>query len=324
MFETDQVPEAYLPKFAAQVNNWLGDMIRSGHIRGARKWATRLKKTVGSGQTDAGSYQLGERFVMLFLTEPKRLAVTSLDRDLSELVTPTGRRHYQIKQNGEAVAYARSLIDQQESLCQLFGTRLANNIQAAIEGLDAYETQAEFGAGRWRVRLMTIPTFHTHAFLIQKIENGEVAANGSYIYVISAPEWLRNLQERTMLDSKDFLLAFKGHKPILGVRQNNDQAKEQIKMAKKKQAKSESGDGGGNDAAKNVDDSGANKVSGLGKPLFASLIYPVTRDNSTGIGIGGGGGHVAGLGGPPEGVDPIFVMFTYPVPQKTKEDITNS
>jgi hypothetical protein len=340
MLETDKFPAAYLTKFASQVNNWLGDMIKSGHIHAPKKRPSKPNMPAGpDAQPAADSYQLGERFVMLFLNDPQVHAVRSLNHDLSELVTPTGRRHYQIKQNGDAVAYARSVIDEGESLCQLFATRLAENVHKAIEKLDEYESShPEFATKSWRVRLVTVPTFHTHAFLIQRIQTGnEVATSGSYIYVVSAPDWLRKLPRETMLNSRQFLMGFEGERPIIGLRAPSrvQRAKEQMNMQKKKQPKAKNpglkAAGFGGDAA------GANigLTPVLGNPLFASLIYPFVKDSEDDNGVGGGGGHIStlgggsghigALGGPPEGIDPLFVVFTYPVPPKPKKpDITNT
>lgn len=323
MLETDQFPAEYLPKFTSQVNNWLGDMIRDGQIPEAKEKTGKAKKAAGSAaQPKADSYQLGENFLMMFLNDPELHAVSSLDRDVSELVMPTGRRHYQINRNGRAIAYARSLIkgngsiEENESLCQLFPTTLAKKVQKAIRGLDAYERKhAQFAAKRWRVRLVTIPTFHTHAFLLQRIQNGdEEVTSGSFLWVVSTRPWLEKLTEGKMLSSRRFLLGFKDKAPILGVPQTPpQQSKEQTNMAKKK------GETTSSPASRNQKTSSA---SDLGRPIFASLIYPITNDSS-GTGISGGGGHIGTIGGPPEGVEPIFVMFTYPVPPKPmKQNIT--
>jgi len=315
MLETDKFSAEYLPNFTKQVNNWLGDMIESGHIRALSNGSLKRGKAAGSSaQPEAGSYELGERFLMLLLKHPEIHAVESLDRDLSELVTRTGRRHYQIKANHKAVAYARSLVSKNEALCQLFSTKLAGNIQDAILWLDEHERQhADFAAEPWRVRLITIPTFHTHAFLIQRARNGDPdATSGSYVYVISAPEWLHELPRGTLLSSREFLMGFAGAKPIIGIPAgtsvvNTSPIKEQTIMGKKKGAKAEQP---------------VSNQSGLGPPILASLIYPYIKSSD---GLAGEEGHRATLGGPPEGVDPVFVVFTYPVtPQSMKKDITGT
>jgi hypothetical protein len=314
MLEVDKFPAEYLSRFTGQVNNWLGEMIRSKRI------------------PDASSYHLGENFLMLFLNNPELHAINSLDRDVSELATPTGRRHYQIKTDKGAIAYARSCIDENESICQLFATKLACNVEKAIAALDDYErNHPEFASERWRVRMITIPTFHAHAFLIQRIQNDDdEATGGSYLYVISAPPRLNNLPRGKLLNSRQFLLGFKGERPIVGVSQPQNE-KERIDMATKKGAKAKTAMTGyqraggqsstalagppGKSPAIAGGEGHSNIGGELGRPIFASLIYPVTNDHP---GLGGGGGHIGALGGPPEGVDPIFVMFTYPVPPKKK------
>src|SRR5262249_39997729 len=139
--------------------------------------------------------------------------VNSLTKDLGDLVKLTGRRHHQLKFQKEALAYARSLVNEEETLCQLFATKLAPKVQDAIEWLDAHEDK--FAEGTWRVRLVTVPTYHTHAFLIQQLENGsDVSTGDSFIFVVSAPDW--NLPQQ-LLGTREFLLAFQDNVPIIGV-----------------------------------------------------------------------------------------------------------
>ena len=208
MLKTDDFPAEYLPALTEQINNWLGDMIRTRQLR--------LDRVTGSPSATADSFELGEQFLMAFLDDKKIRDANSLNQDLSNLVTPTGRRHHQLKYNKNALAYARSLIEKQETLCQLFATKLAPKIQDAIEWLDKHED--EF-AGTWRVRLVTVPTYHTHVFLIQELENGsDVSTGESYILVVSAPEWMQKLPSQTLMRTREFLMAFQSKVPIIGVR----------------------------------------------------------------------------------------------------------
>lgn len=208
MLKTDVFPDAHLGTLTEQINNWIGDMIRTGQLPPAKN---------GSAAENAAEYELGEQFLMVSMKDPEvYAAVESFDRDLGELVTLTGRRHHQLKYKQSAVAYARSLIDDNEALCQLFVTKLAPSVQAAIAWLDAHED--EFANGIWRVRLLTIPTFHTHAFLIQKVEEGsDVPISDSIVYVVSAPPWLNKLPSEQTLTTREFLNGFKGKSPIIGV-----------------------------------------------------------------------------------------------------------
>src|SRR6185295_8050940 len=125
-----------------------------------------------------------------------------------------------LKYKKRPLAYARSNIDRGEALCQLFATKLAAKVQDAIEWLDAHEDEfPEFAEATWRVRLVTIPTFHTHAFLIQQLGNGsDVATGESYIFVVSSPDWLERLPRQKLLRTREFLLAFQSKTPIIGVR----------------------------------------------------------------------------------------------------------
>lgn len=206
MLKTDDFPTAHLSKLTEQINDWLGDMIRT-------------RQMPSDDMTGSSSYELGEQFLMASIKDPEVRAVTSLDRDLGELVTLTGRRHHQLKFKHRAVAYARSLVPtdgQDETLCQLFATKLAPSVQKAIAWLDEHET--DFDSGSWRVRLVTIPTFHTHAFLIQKLDNGsDVTVGDSVVFVVSRPKWLDTLPKQTLLTSKEFLLGFKDKTPIVGI-----------------------------------------------------------------------------------------------------------
>ena len=69
------------------------------------------------------------------------------------------------------------------------------------------------------MRLVTIPTFHTHAFLIQEkgINGSDVASGDSYALVVSAPGWLDELPRQKLLTTKEFLLGFKDKTPIIGL-----------------------------------------------------------------------------------------------------------
>jgi len=215
MLKTDDFPAEHLQTLTKQINNWLGDMIRTGQLRMDRVTGSQSAAT-------ADSFELGEQFLMAFLDDKQIRDVNSLDRDLSDLVKPTGRRHHQLKYNKKALAYARSLVEKEETLCQLFATKLAPKIQDAIEWLD--EREDEFAGATWRVRLVTVPTYHTHAFLIQQLENGSNVSTGdSYILVVSAPEWMHSrLPSQTLLRTRDFLLAFRSKVPIIGVRGTTD------------------------------------------------------------------------------------------------------
>jgi len=216
MLKSDDFPPQHLKTLTEQINNWLGDMIRTRQLP--------LEDLDFESSATSGSFELGEHFLMAFLDDRKIRAAESLDRDLGELVTLTGRRHHQLKYKKKAVAYARSLVARDETLCQLFATKLAPKVDRAIAWLDAHEDQIpEFVESSWRVRLVTIPTFHTHVFLIQNVEDGsEVAVGESYIFVVSAPDWLERLQPRELMRTTEFLLAFQSKTPILGVRGTTD------------------------------------------------------------------------------------------------------
>jgi hypothetical protein len=218
MFKSDDFPQEHLATLAAQINSWLGDMIRSGHLPAARKSSGSVSSTDSDGEMDRTAFQLGEQFVMVSLNHPEVISIEQPNYDLRALVALTGRRHHQIKYGPDAIAYARSLVDDNENLCQLFATRLAQNVQKAMVQLDKYE-DGEFADGTWRVRLLTVPPFHTHAFFLQKVNDAnQVLEDDSQLFVISAPDWMERLRSHTLLSSSDFLSAFEGEKPIAGLR----------------------------------------------------------------------------------------------------------
>src|SRR5215467_5376810 len=118
MLKSDSFPPEHLKTLTEQVNSWLGEMIRSHQLR--------LDHLMGSESAmTTGKFELGEQFWMACLNDREIRDVNSLDRDLGELVKLTGRRHHQLKYNKRAMAYARSLVDEGDALCQLFATTLA-------------------------------------------------------------------------------------------------------------------------------------------------------------------------------------------------------
>jgi hypothetical protein len=212
MLKSDDFPKRHLKSLTQQIDNWLGDMIQNRRLP--------LSPKMEAEQTiDLDSFELGEQFLMVCLNNPQIHAVRSVDRDLGELVTLTRRRHHQLKYKKEAWAYARSRVDRNETLCQLFSTKLAVKIEEAIAALDKLENEShEFAEATWRVRLVTVPTFHTHAFLIQRVEDGsEVPVGESYIFVVSAPPWMEELPIQQLLRTGEFLRAFDSKTPIIGV-----------------------------------------------------------------------------------------------------------
>lgn len=215
MLQSDRFPTEYRNKLTSQINSWLGDMIAAGRFHPESR-----RSSNGTSHATEAEYKLAEQFVMVCLSDPHKRADDALDNDLANLVTLTGRRHHQIKENEEAVAYARSLVCREEDLCQVFASKLAGELQGAIKALDALESKnPEFAAELWRVRLLTVPMFHTHAFLIQKIDDSShVADEGSKLFVIATPYWLKEIPKHQLLDSRTFLFGFKDAQPIVGIK----------------------------------------------------------------------------------------------------------
>ena len=288
MLKSDDFSDERRDSLVKQINNWLGDMIRNKQLPPDKREAP-LDDSDPTSLPTGGAYELGEQFLMACLNDPEVHAVESLDRDLGELVTLTGRRHHQLKYNKKAVAYARSL-ERDDSLCQLFATKLAVKLQGAINWLDAHDNELpESATATWRVRLVTIPTYHAHAFLIQKMKNGtDVAVGDSCVFVISAPDWLDKLPKEDFLTSRQFLLGFKDKKPIIGLRAPGVP---DIKTRAK-------------GATAMPDDKNKNRV-----PIFESYLYDFEATKDA---LGGeGGGRPGMLGGPVGGENPKFRMFVY-------------
>lgn len=316
MLKSDYFPNAHLSTLSEQINNWLGDMIRTG----------QLPSDAVAAST---SYELGEQFLMVSMKDPEVHAVKSLDRDLGELVTLTGRRHHQLKYKQMAVAYARSLVAKDDALCQLFATRLAPHVQEAIEWLDKLESEVpEFANGSWRVRLVSIPTFHTHAFLIQQVQNGsDVALGNSYVFVVSAPDWVDKLPRQRLLTSREFLLGFKDKTPIIGIGQRQRIFESRNKRSDKPMVENndtiaEAGTTGASStetgSALPATESGSRNV--VPAPIFESFIYDFVNP-----GLGGDpGGKPGTIGGQIGGQDPKFRVLTYPFMPPQLPDIENT
>jgi hypothetical protein len=219
MLKSDDFSDERRASLVKQINNWLGDMIRNNELPSDNR-EQPADDSEPTSLPSTGSYRLGEQFLMVSLTNVEFHAVRSLDRDLGDLVELTGLRHHQLKYHQKAVAYARSLVDKNDSLCQLFATTLAAKLQAAISWLDAHENELpESATATWRVRLVTIPNYHAHAFLIQKMKNAiDLAGGDSCVFVISTPKWLDEIPKDRFLSSREFLQGFQGKNPIIGLR----------------------------------------------------------------------------------------------------------
>lgn len=231
-FHPDEFPDNEIPGLQGQINNWLGDILpvnESGANDsnpltpsasgggGSLEVASTENSTSGAAQTE---YDLGESFQVYRLDASPFVQGNIPDRDLAELVEATDRWHHQLIANHKAIGYSRSLTSG-EGICQLFVSDLAGAIQDAIVWLNAYEAEhPEYTADLPRVRLLIVPGFNVYAFWIQRtrgFENEPSADWESHVLVISAPDSMDNLPRQRLLDTKEFLSAFSGVTPMLGL-----------------------------------------------------------------------------------------------------------
>src|SRR5438045_6686445 len=96
MLKSDFFSDERRDRVVKQINNWLGDMIRNKQLPPSKSEAA-LDDSDPMSLPTGGSYELGEQFLMACLNDAEVHAVKSLDRDLGDLVTLTGRRHHQFK-----------------------------------------------------------------------------------------------------------------------------------------------------------------------------------------------------------------------------------
>src|SRR6185295_16964697 len=96
MLTSDEFPPDCKDSLIPQINSWLGDMIRTGQLPSTDAEAA-FDHSDPTSLPPGGSYELGAQFVMTRLDDVEVHVNKSLDRDLRGLVTPTKRRHHQLK-----------------------------------------------------------------------------------------------------------------------------------------------------------------------------------------------------------------------------------
>ena len=229
-FHPDEFPEIEIDSLKGQLNNWLGDILPppeanadsldTFHAPGSADSASGASREPSAPvvQTD---YDLGESFVVYRLDASPFVSGDIPDRDLSELAESTNRWHHQLIADDKAIGYSRSLISG-KGICQMFVSDLAGAIQEAIVWLNAFEEKhTEYTVDLPRVRLLIVPGFNVYAFWIQRtkgFENADRSGWESHVLAISVPISMDDkLPRERMLDTKQFLSAFHGVTPMLGL-----------------------------------------------------------------------------------------------------------
>jgi len=223
MFTVDEF-EPDLNRLTEQHNSWLGAAVYQTQalpeVQAPALNANALKDSSG-GAARAGeaelipdlspaNYELGASFLVFSLDADVVQTKQWVGRDLSELVKPTLRRHHQLKLNGQAVAYSRTLIDNDE-LCQLWVTEIAAAIEDAIEWVEEFENKyPEYAAANPLVRLLRVPPYGVYAFWIQK------QGQESDVLVIW-PKDSDTLPRERLLNSEEFLSGLESAVPMAGL-----------------------------------------------------------------------------------------------------------
>jgi hypothetical protein len=176
-------------------------------------------ETPGNGPDDLSKvfsragFQLGESFVVYMLDAQTIQSAESLGQDLSQLVSPTDRQHHQLKVDQQPVAFARSDMSENNAVCQLLVSDLAQDVQDAMVWIDEFEdAHLEYSQTLPLVRLLAVPAYNVHAFWVFK-----TTEYVSDVLVVSAPTWLEKLEKRRLYSTREFLQAFYGKQPITGL-----------------------------------------------------------------------------------------------------------
>jgi hypothetical protein len=135
-------------------------------------------------------------------------AVAKVHADLAQLAHNTGRWHHQIKIDGKADSFARSMPlgpDAADwSVREVFASDVARKIDEGIEWIDRNVP------GDPLVRLLVVPAYHLHAFWLTE---GGV----SQVLVVDMPPGFSKLQPGKLYTSKEFLEALAQEQHVIGI-----------------------------------------------------------------------------------------------------------
>lgn len=227
MANSEKLPDEALAVVAAQVGERIagvaGDLLRQLSQTPALN-SNVTDNTGESEPTAQPNIKMGASFAVWMLGADSVLLGARKGADLLDLAKATGHAHHQIKFDGQALAYARSLplgdkpIDR--SLCELSVSALAEEIQKAMHWSD------ENVSDDYLTRLLIVPAYHVRAFwfvkedeeqALERTANAETAPE-SFVYILSAPARFRTLKPAQRLGSKDFLKALLDETVITGYR----------------------------------------------------------------------------------------------------------
>ena len=162
-------------------------------------------KSLGAAVLQKKAIELTESFSVWMLGAD---AVMKSDTDLSQLAEQTGRWHHQIKLDGKAESFARSMPLGPDAtswtLREHFESEIAKKIDDAIEWID------QNVKGDPVVRLLIVPAYHLHAFWLKEEQT-------SNILIVDMPQGLTKLQYGKLYTSKGFLEALAQEQHIIGV-----------------------------------------------------------------------------------------------------------
>jgi hypothetical protein len=134
-------------------------------------------------------------------------AILTPDADFQKLVTQTGRWHHQIKIDGKAVAFARSMPVGTDAsswdVLQLFRSDIPGKIDQAVDWVDSNVK------GDPIVRLLIAPSYYLHAFWLAD-------GNNNQVFVIDMPPNFAHVQVGTLYSGKEFLHKLAQEQPASG------------------------------------------------------------------------------------------------------------
>jgi hypothetical protein len=215
MFRTDRASKDALVNVARNLGGWLDTPMADKLARaaGASPAHSLLTMSESLPEGDAPppakpSYELGESFALWTLGFKAIQKGLWTGEDLGRLATSSGRWHHQVKVNKNPVGFARTTPPDGEAaatVLQLYVTDIAKAIDGAIKWLDRFEeANPDYVRQSPTVRLLHVPPYYLYAFWLVKSDN-----QPSDVLVIDAPTILKELPFDKLIDSKEFLNAFR-------------------------------------------------------------------------------------------------------------------
>lgn len=211
MLRPDSMNESELEEVASQLTDWLN-----------LEMTQKMSEAAGLSESLSGfdavtspspAFTLEETFEVYMLGTNLIDRAIESGKDLIDFAKPTHRSHHQVKINNAPVGFARSLIDDERQVSQLFISDLAKAYDRSIKWLETFEAEHEDLTTEDRlVRVLIVPAYHVHAFWLfsQELRKSE-------LLVIEAPAELKRLETNRLLSSREFFEAFKDVLPTAGL-----------------------------------------------------------------------------------------------------------